>query len=170
MKNILYLVGLYVFLFGFTSCESDRWEEVELDMTPVLYVLNTDGGADKPVYAYSIYYELNSLIVWNTKYITSGSYEISEYSNLSTDEEYLISFKTITENLETIEDEEDGNEDTKKLVRTVRLFLLRAVKDTGAGTLEVYEQKWLGDVEIQPSTLVETYNVNVSETEMFKSK
>ena len=101
MKNIFILLALCFSLLTSTSCQKDAWEEVELGKTPVLFLLNTTEKSSDEVYGFSVYYELNSLILWQTQYITSSGEEIEEYSDSSTDEDYHINFKIIAETIES---------------------------------------------------------------------
>ena len=63
MKNIFILLALCFSLLTSTSCQKDAWEEVELGKTPVLFLLNTTEKSSDEVYGFSVYYELNSLIL-----------------------------------------------------------------------------------------------------------
>ena len=157
MKNIFILLALCFSLLTSTSCQKDAWEEVELGKTPVLFLLNTTEKSSDEVYGFSVYYELNSLILWQTQYITSSGEEIEEYSDSSTDEDYHINFEG------TI------NEIEKKVVY-VRTYVLKATKATGIGTLTVYEQKQVDSEETGDSTLIEEYEVSVSKQEKYKTK
>ena len=157
MKNIFILLALCFSLLTSTSCQKDAWEEVELGKTPVLFLLNTTEKSSDEVYGFSVYYELNSLILWQTQYITSSGEEIEEYSDSSTDEDYHINFKIIAEKIE------------KKVVY-VRTYVLKATKATGIGTLTVYEQKQVDSEETGDSTLIEEYEVSVSKQEKYKTK
>ena len=171
MKNIFILLALCFSLLTSTSCQKDAWEEVELGKTPVLFLLNTTEKSSDEVYGFSVYYELNSLILWQTQYITSSGEEIEEYSDSSTDEDYHINFKIIAETIEKVETENEGtiNEIEKKVVY-VRTYVLKATKATGIGTLTVYERKQVDSEETGDSTLIEEYEVSVSKQEKYKTK
>lgn len=171
MKNIFILLAFCFSLLTSTSCQKDAWEEAELGKTPVLFLQNTTKNSSSKVYGFSLYYELNSLIVWKTKYITSSGEKMEEYSDSSTDEIYHVNFKTITETTEKVETEIEGTiSETEKKVVYVKTYVLEATKATGTGTLSIYEQKQVDNEEIGDSSLIEEYEVSVSKLEMYKTK
>lgn len=174
MKNILKILSFLCLLIGFTSCDKDKWYENDMELTPVLYMQNTDAVTSSKLFAFSVYYKLNSFIKWKNNNVIISDSSISDYkdesfTNDNDEDEYLITFLNTVKEKTT---EEVDGEEVEKEVDNVYFYELTGLKSDTNATLSVYTiDNENVDNEGNPVKVLKSkYPVTVTFTEKYTDK
>lgn len=108
------------------SCKDDNYEVIDLSLTDVYNITNTSSDSTEPV-QFTLFYELNSVLVWTSSVSVDPEYELVEILDYSYDYNRIMEFtvKRTTDGVtsytnyavEAYGDDDTGAEGTMRIVR-----------------------------------------------------
>ncbi|MFR9651346.1 MAG: hypothetical protein SNG35_04915 [Rikenellaceae bacterium] len=73
------------------SCKDDNYEVIDLSLTDVYNITNTSSDSTEPV-VFTLFYELNSVLVWTSSVSVDPEYELVEILDYSYDYNRIMEF------------------------------------------------------------------------------
>ena len=92
MNNIIKFSMPLLIVMGIVGCQKSAFEEADLSYTNIYEVINPDNKAK--TLKYSVYHEINSLLLWKNSSVISADLPIHDFNDLTSNEEYDFSFST----------------------------------------------------------------------------
>ncbi len=93
MKNLISMLSILL-LFCMVGCQVSTYEVADLELTKVYELHNLESNAT--VAKYSVYPQINSLLTWKNAQVITADLKMTSFEDNSSDDEYLLSFKTST--------------------------------------------------------------------------